>query len=183
MLEQSMISIIGLNQTVSNINFKEDKESIVILVKKSDSISLVTTNYNLYLPSQSQVVQVSPLEPLEKVNEDIMNRKVVQEPVQLGSHCTIFLKGTNSGLLESKIVQLKHLKAGPSKRTKLADRMTGKDNKFSCYVSAFANYNGGHTYYGITDDGLVESELILNEKDKREITKKVGKAINKMIWP
>ena len=61
--------------------------------------------------------------------------------------------------------------------------MTGKDNKFSCYVSAFANYNGGHTYYGITDDGLVESELISNEKDKREITKKVGKAINKMIWP
>ena len=52
MLEQSMISIIGLNQTVSNINFKEDKESIVILVKKSDCLSLVTTNYNLYLPSQ-----------------------------------------------------------------------------------------------------------------------------------
>jgi hypothetical protein len=52
MMEQSMISIIGLNQTVSNINFKEDKESIVILVKKSDCLSLVTTNYNLYLPSQ-----------------------------------------------------------------------------------------------------------------------------------
>jgi hypothetical protein len=112
-----------------------------------------------------------------------MNRKVVQEPVQLGSYCTIFLKGTNSGLLESKIVQLKHVKAGPSKRIKQADRMTGKDNKFSCYVSAFANYNGGQSYYGITDDGLVEGELISNEKDKREITKKVGKAINKMIWP
>ena len=181
MLEQSMISIIGLSQTVSNINFKEDKESIVILVKKSDS--LITTNYNLYLPSQSQVVQVSPWEPLEKVKDDIINRKVVEEPVQYDSHCKKFVKDRNCGFQDNKSVQLKHLKAGPSKRTRLADRMTGKGNKFSCYVSAFANYSGGHMYYGIRDDGVVEGELISNEEDIIEITKKVRKAINKMIWP
>jgi predicted HTH transcriptional regulator len=180
-LEQSMISIIGLNQTVSNINFKEDKESIVISVKKADS--LITTNYNLYLPSQSQVVQVFPWEPLEKVKDDIINREVVQEPVQFGSHCTTFAKGTNSSFQDNKSVQLKHLKAVASKRTTLADRMTGKGNKFSCYVSAFANYNGGHIYYGIRDDGVVEGELISNENDQSEIRKKVEKVINKMTWP
>jgi hypothetical protein len=180
-LEQSMISIIGLNWTVSNINFKEDKESIVILVKKTDS--LITTNYNLYLPSESQVVQVPPLEPLENVKHDIINRKAVSESVQSGSHQRLFCKGKKCDFDENKMCELKHLKAGPTKRTTLADRMTGKGNKFSCYVSAFANYRGGHIYYGIRDDGVVEGELISNEEDISEIAKKVGKAINKMIWP
>jgi hypothetical protein len=181
MLEQSMISIIGLYQTVSNINFKEDKESIVIFIKKADS--LITTNYNLYLPSQSQVVQVFPWESLEKVKHDIINRKVVQEPVHLGSHWTKFVKDTNSGLQETKTVQFKSIKAGPSKRTRLADRMTGKGNKFSCYVSAFPNYSGGHIYYGIRDAGIVEGEFIANEEDINKIINKVRNVINKMIWP
>ena len=180
-LEQSMISIIGSHQTVSKMNFKEDKESIVILVKKTDS--LITTNYNLYLPSQSQVVQVPPWEPLEKVKDDIINRKAVSESVQSGSHQRLFCKGKKCGFDENKMRQFKHLKSGPSKRTRLADRMTGKGNKFSCYVAAFANYNGGHIYYGITDDGVVEGEVISNEDDRREIIKKVEKVINKMIWP
>ena len=61
--------------------------------------------------------------------------------------------------------------------------MIGKGNKFSRYVSAFANYKGGHIYYGIDDDGIVAGELIPNEVDKEEIVKKVEKSINKMIWP
>ena len=77
---------------------------------------------------------------------------------------------------------LKNLKADPSKRTTLADRMIGKGNKFEYYVSAFANYNGGHMYFGITDDGIVAGELI-PDADNGEITKKVEKAIKKMIWP
>ncbi|CAB3988579.1 schlafen family member 13-like [Paramuricea clavata] len=179
-LEQSLISIIGSNQTISKINFKEDIECMVILVKKADY--LVTTNYNIYLPSQSQVVQISPWEPLEKIKDDIINRRVVPEPVQLDSHCRIFLKGKNCDFHENKMVMFKNLKADQSKRTKLADRMTGKGNKFSCYVSAFANYNGGHMYFGIRDDGVVEGEVIPNE-DISEIIKKVEKAINKMMWP
>ncbi len=178
-LEQSMISIIG-TRAISNMNFKTDQESIVVSVKQADF--LITTNYNLYLPSETQVVIVSPLESPEHVKDDIINRKVVLEPVQLGSHCKIFLKDENCGFHESKSCQLKNLKADPSKRTKLADRMTGKGNKFSCYVSAFANHCGGHIYYGIQDK-IVEGELILNENDISEITKKVEKAINKMIWP
>ena len=180
-LEQSIISIIGLHWTVSNINFKEDKERIVILVEKSDS--LITTNYNLYLPSQSQVVQLSPLEPLGNVKKDIINRKVILEPVQLDSHYKMFLEDKNCGFQDSKVAQLKNLKASQSKRTTLADRMTGKGNKFSCYVSAFANNRGGHIYYGIRDDGVVEGELIPNEQGKNDITKKVEKVVNKMIWP
>ena len=179
-LEQSMISIIGIHQTVSKMNFKEDKDNIVIFIKKADS--LITTNYYLCLPSKTQVVQTSSLESLEKVKDDIMNRKDILEPVQPGSHCKTFVEDKNCDFHECKTVQLKNLKASPSKRTKLADRMIGKSNKFSCYVSAFANYNGGHMYYGIRDDGVVEGELIPNE-DISEIRKKAEKTVNKMIWP
>ncbi|XP_028394616.1 uncharacterized protein LOC114518820 [Dendronephthya gigantea] len=51
------------------------------------------------------------------------------------------------------------------------------------FICAFANYRGGHIYYGITDDGIVEGEVVPNEEDKHDITKKVEKAINKLIWP
>ena len=180
-LEQRMTSIIGSHQTVSKMNFKKHQYGIVIFIKKADS--LITTSYNLYFPSEAHVLQISPWEPLENVKDDIINRKVVLEPDQLGSHYQQFHKDKNSAIQESKKVQLKNVKADPSKRTTLADRMTGKGNKFSCYVSAFANYNGGHIYYGIRDDGVVEGELIPNENDKNEIIKKVEKVINKMIWP
>ena len=179
-LEQNMISIIGTNLTVLNINFDDTEGNIRIIVKKA--ASLVTVNYNLYLPSQTQVVGISPSEPLENVKY-IINRKIAAELIQLGSHIKHFLKDHNCGLEDNKFIQLKNVKADQSKRTTLADRITGKGNKFSCYVSAFANYCGGHIYYGITDDGIVEGEFIPNEKDKEEITKKVQKGINKMIWP
>jgi hypothetical protein len=181
-LEQSMISIIGSQQTVSKIDFsmsnEEDEESIVVSVHKADS--LVTMNYNLCLPSKTQVVPVCPTE----LPDHIINRTIIEDPNELGSHWKIFRKDEICGLpMENKVIQFKNLKAGPSKRTTLADRMTGKGNRFSCYVSAFANHRGGHIYYGITDDGVVKGEFVPNEKDKEEILKKVNKAINKMIWP
>ncbi len=181
-LEQSLISIIGLHQIRRKINVRYDKDSIVLFIKKGDF--LITTNYNLYLSTEALVVKVPLVELPGYVRDDIMNRKVVLEPVQLGSHCKIFLKDKNCGFHERKNCQLKNLEAGPSKRTTLADRITGKGNKLSCYVSGFANNCGGHIYYGIRDDdGIIEGEFIPNEKDNNEITKKVEKAINKMIWP
>ncbi|XP_028394836.1 uncharacterized protein LOC114518983 isoform X2 [Dendronephthya gigantea] len=181
MLEQLIISIVGPRMATSKICMKDDEEGLVIHVKKADY--LITTSYNLYLPSQTQVVQLNPREPLKNVLKDIMDRRVVSEPVKLGSHQNIFRRGQDSGLSESKMCQLKDLKSDQSKRTTLADRMTGKSNKFSCYVSAFANYRGGHIYYGITDESKVEGEVISYQNDRQEIIKKVQKSINKMIWP
>ena len=180
-LEQLMIAIIGLNQTVSKINFTEGKESIKIKLKKVDFF--ITKNYHLYLPCQKQVVQIPSLEPLENIRKNIIYRTLIVEPVQLGSHRRTFCKGKNCGLHENKLCEFKNLKAEQSNCTSLADRMTGKGNKLSCYVSAFANYSGGHIYYGVEDDGIIEGELIPNKKEKEEIIKKVAKVINKMIWP
>ena len=179
-LEQFIISIIGLHRAVSKINFRRGKDDIIIFVKKADS--LITTSYHLCLPSETQVGEVPPFQQLELV-EGIINRKVVPNRVELGSHCQMFDKYKNCSLCESKVCQLKNLKAEQSKRTTLADRMTGKGNKFCCYASAFANHCGGHIYYGITDEGVIAGEFIPNEKVKEEIIKKVEKVINKMIWP
>ena len=181
-LDQFMISIIGVKQTESKITFKNDAGSLTVSVKRADS--LITTNYHLYLPSQTQVNNVPPIKPLKEIKDDIIERKVVNEPVHLGTHCRKFLRNKKCGFDESTVCQMKHLKADPSKCTTLADRMIGKGNKFSCYVSAFANHNGGHIYYGITDNTkVVEGERVPNERSEQEIIRKVGKAINKMIWP
>ena len=180
MLEQSMISIIGLHKTTSYINFREDEETVIIFVQKS--VALITSAYNLCLPSQTQVVHVSSVEPLKNVEDDIMNRKIVPEPVQVGSHFQIFRKDTICSIRESKTVQLKNLEAHATKRTTLADRIISKGNKLTCYVSGFSNFNGGHIYYGIDDNRLVVGEWIASEEDRSEIIKKVEKAI-KMIWP
>ena len=104
MLEQSMIPIIGTQNTTSNIIFEEDIEGIVISVKKIID-SLVTTDYNLYLPTKTQVVRVSSWEPLAKT----INRKVVPEPVKLGCHCQIFRKDKSCEFTESQTVQFKRL--------------------------------------------------------------------------
>ena len=176
-VEQPLTAIIGTN-IASHIDITEDEETVTIFVKKADS--LITVDYHLYLPSQKQVIQVLRK---KKVKNDIVNRNAVHEPVQLGSHKKTFAKSKKCGLLEKKTVQLKNLKADASKCSTLADRMIGKGNKFSCYVSAFANYKGGHIYYGIDDDGIIAGEFIPNEVDKEEILKKVEKSINKMIWP
>lgn len=180
-LEQSMISIIGERQTVLNVHFKhsKDRESLEILVKKA--YCLVTTSYNLCLPSESQVVQVSSLELFENIWDYVVNRIVI-EPLLPDSHCKIFHKGKNSGLYESKSVEFKYLRSTQSKNMSLADRMTSKANKLSYFVSAFANYKGGHVYYGITDNGVVEGELVLSE-ERKEIRNKIAKTINKMFWP
>ena len=178
--EQHLIAIIGTN-IASHIHFKEDKETVTIFVKKADS--LITVDYHLYLPSQTQVIQVPPSDPQEKVKNDIVNRNAVDEPVQLESHEKTFFENKECGLSETKTIQLKNLKAGASKNTTLASRIIGKSNKFTCYVSAFANYKGGHIYYGIDDDGIVAGELIEVEMDKSKIIKKVEESIDKMIWP
>ena len=177
-IEQSMIAIIGSNETVFKIDFKQDDDSIIILLKKADHF--ITTNYNLYLPSETQVVHVSPSVPLQEIEKDIIDRKIVSEPVERGKHERSFFLRRDSGLREGKTVQLKKVEARSSENTKLVDRMIG--NKFRCYVSGFANYKGGNVYYGIADDGLVEGEIV-PEDDIIEIVKKIGKTINKMIWP
>ncbi|XP_028404271.1 uncharacterized protein LOC114526926 [Dendronephthya gigantea] len=176
-LEQSLQSRFGVQETKSKMLIKlGDKNEKIIEIRVSKAPSLVTIQYNLYLSTNAQVALIGNVPNTLKT----MNRFFVDEPVQLDSHQKTFRKDQDCDLGENEVIQFKLLKSDSSKRVTLADRMISKSNKFSCYVSAFANHRGGHIYYGIDDDGVVQGEKTENIS---EIKKKVEKAIQKMIWP
>ena len=180
-IEQCLVEIVGCSTMVSNISLEKSDQKIVFSVKKSSF--LITVNYNLYLPSQTQVISIPSTEAIENVKGVILNKRETVNVVKIGSHMKKFVKDQNSGLHVAKDVQFKHLKAAPSKCVTLGDRPIGKSNKFACYVSAFANHCGGHIYYGIRDDGTIKGEVITDQRKVDEIIKKVEKTINKMSWP
>ena len=177
-IEQKLKSIIGIQKLTTHITFEPSQNNIIYCKgKKSDT--LITTNYHAYLPSKTEANKIPSTEEIDS----ILNRKQDSQPVPTGSHHKEFTNDKNCGFTEGKNTQFKCLTAIPSKRTKLADRMTGKGNKFSCYVSAFANNSGGHIYFGIADNGQVKGESIPSIKDRGDIINKVEKAFKKIIWP
>ncbi len=100
-----------------------------------------------------------------EVNED-------EEPAE-------FIKGREIGLQESQTVQFKNLKTEKTNGSRFSTRVIR--NKFTHYVSAFANHRGGRIYYGINDQGVVEGEKI-DEEEKVRVKKKIEKSILKMKW-
>ena len=174
-LEQSLISRLGAEITES-VDISENKCEKMIAISVCKARLLTTIKYNLYRPTKKQVELIDNRPNALK----IVNRRFVDQPVQLGSHQKKILKGQDCNLGENETIQFKHLKSESSKCFTLADRMIGKSNKFNCYVSAFANHRGGHIYYGIDDNGIVRGEEIV---ETSKIEKKVEEAIQKMIWP
>lgn len=78
-------------------------------------------------------------------------------------------------------MQFKYLKTAKTEHNNFVKRMI--NNKFTNYVSGFANASGGHIFYGIKDDGIVEGESFSDEKDVGRITTKVKRLIRTMTWP
>ena len=177
MIEQKLEMLIGCAKMVSKIRKSSYPNRIDFLVMASDG--LITLNYNLYLPTKAQVLAVPSTDPPEELKNviDGQNSLACKE---LSSCKEDFFKGQYVGFEEDVDVQFKSLKAGATKCVTLADRVVNKSNKLASYVSAFANHKGGHVYYGINDNGIVEGEEVSN---KDEIIKKVNNAINKLIWP
>ena len=177
MIEQKIEMLIGCAKMVSKIRKSSYPNRIDFLVKASDG--LITLNYNLCLPTKAQVLAVPSTDPPEELKNviDGQNSLVCKE---LSSYEEDFFKGQYVGFEEDDDVQFKSLKAGATKCVTLADRVVNKSNKLASYVSAFANHRGGHVYYGIDDNGIVEGEEVSN---KDEIIRKVDKAMNKLIWP
>ena len=141
-------------------------------------------DYNLYLPTQSQVIPISPWEPPERVDKAILNREVrIQQPFE---NYEDFVLNRQVPFEELDCIHFKQLKSTKSKCVSLADRMTNKSNKLERYISAFGNNNGGRIFYGISDDSVVQGEPIgktFGKKDQEEIIRKVTKTINQLMWP
>ena len=180
MIEQRTQEFTGCVTMVSKIVKCVQPQRIEILVKPSEDF--FTLNYNLFLPTETQVIPVPATDPAKEVKEILKGTTVMGSKSPQLPRCRDFVKSQNSGLQEGTSVQLKNLKSSAAKCVHISDRIVNKSNKLTCYASAFANHEGGQIYYGIKDDGIVEGQLI-TEADKVEVIQKVNRALTKMIWP
>ena len=141
-----------------------------------------TVNYNLPIPTETQVTLVPPSEKLDMVADIVRGtgrKRKLKDHRVIGQHQRHFVLGETVSLQESKSIQLKKLN---DDIRDLEKRI--KNNKLTHYVAAFANHEGGHIYYGIkaNDDGwnVVEGQTVY---DQNRIIKEVGKSIKNMPWP
>ena len=141
-----------------------------------------TVNYNLHIPTETQVTLVPPSEKLDVVADIVRGtgrKRKLKDHRVIGQHQRHFVLGETVPLQESKSIQLKKL--NDDKRD-LEKRV--KNNKLTHYVAAFANHDGGHIYYGIkaNDDGwnVVEGQTVHNQN---KIIKEVTQYIKNMTWP
>ena len=189
-IEQKIHEILGTVTLSFDIHIKKIPISssqthgeIKIIVETSTKTEcIVPLAYNIFLPSNQLVMEVSPLERIEKLRALLMQKIPSVEPIEANTHQRDFVKHEQVSFDESKTIQFKHLKDAPAKKTTFADRLVGKRNKFPRCISAFANYRGGHVYFGIGDDGKIEGES-LDEKEKEKVKDSIRKEIHKMKWP
>ena len=155
---------------------------IKVIVKTSTkSAGMIALKYNIYLPSNEHVTEVSPLEG-EKLKALLNGNIPLMDPIKANTHQRDFVKGEHVRFDESSTIQFKYLKDTPVQNFTFADRLLGKGNKFQSYVSAFANFCGGCIYGGIQDDGMIVGESV-DETEKRKVRRNIQKVVNKMIWP
>lgn len=73
-IEQWINSLIGTVTMSKKIKIAVEPQQIVINIK--GSYSLITVDYNMFLPSHSQVNRVMPIETLEKIQEIIFGENM-----------------------------------------------------------------------------------------------------------
>ena len=95
MIEQYVTEMIGILKMAELTEIQVNRREIIINVKQSRNV--VTITYNMYLPSKSQVTLVPATTYVQGVRE-VLDKRVIDNCVIIGSHQTVFRKGTESGL-------------------------------------------------------------------------------------
>ena len=177
-IEQWIENLIGTVMKCKKVKLHVAPHQIVINVKGSDH--LITVDYNMFLPSHTQVNRVQPVERLDEIQGILIGEDVGTWISELPVVQHVFVKGEEIKLDETYNVQFKQLKDASTKHTTLADRVVGY--KLVEYVSAFANYCGGTIYFGVDDKQHIINGEVISEKEMESIIKKVTKEIKKMVW-
>ena len=175
--EQYFRSVIGVYPVHKYFEILQEGNTITFVV--SGLPSLCTLRTNLYLPADRQMLLLPGTErgTLCKI---LFESRIVE--ISKNEMPEQFRYGHTTNLHESKSVQFKNIKAKRKGRKDFVSRAI--DNKFTDYISGFANTSGGMIFYGIQDDGTVVGELLPNaEKDCEEIPRKLEREVKKMIWP
>ena len=173
--EQYFQGVIGTKYVQQYFKISVENDSRVVLDVSALPI-LCTLCTNLRLPTNTETPFLPPIEQ-DELRKILFERRVVETSEQ--EIPEQFLYGNKLNIFQSKTVQFK--KPGNKADKDFASRAI-KSN-FTHFVSRFANGSGGMIYYGINDDGTVVGELLSDEeKDRQEITEKLEKAVEKMIW-
>ena len=181
-IEQRIIEVAGILTMATDVQTNQSIPGQIIFNINPTTSRLLVLTYNLYFPSDKQVISVPPTEQVDRIRRVLAREESAREPILPESHINNFKMDQKVNIFESKTAQFKEVKAEKAKNVTIADRLSGKNNKFRRYAYAFSNYRGGHIYYGINDDGIVKGEKITKE-DQDQIVKKVTKVINEMMWP
>ena len=174
-IEQSFRTVMDTFKVHKHFKILSQTCDHIILDVKGSPV-LCTLNYHLFLPTDTQILSI-PSGEVETVKRMLIESRIVEITEEKIPNA--FVLGRESGLLESKTVQLKKLKSEKSKRTDLADRII--NNYVTHYISAFANCSGGCIYFGINNSGIVEGEELL-DLNQNKIIEKVENAVSRMTW-
>ena len=177
--EQIFHPVIGTACVSSHLSIRsETSTEIVLEVKESES--LCTLSYNMFLPTDTQVLPIKPDELSTVTN--LMNHDRFVDITEFENTRAIdqFVLNSVLSIKESKTVQFKCLKSEKSKYNDLGSRII--NNKFTSYVSAFANHIGGRIYVGIDKTGRVVGETI-TKADHKNLEMKLQKHVDEMLWP
>ena len=177
-VEQKLNSIIRTARVNSHLSSKVETPTEIVM-KVGELKTLCTLSYNMFLPTDTQVSLIESDEVT--VTNLIVNDRIIDvTDFEKAQTFDRFVLNSHLGIRESKTVQFKCLKSEKSKHNDLASRIIR--NKFTSYVSAFANHIGGRIYIGIDENGLVVGETITKAMQKN-LEKKLQKHIDKMLWP
>ena len=179
-IEQWIETLIGNVVMTEKVELKVSSHQIVLNVKASRS--LVTVDYNMFLPGHTQVKRILSTESLEKIQHLLFGNKQMSTNNELPIVQQTFVQGEEIKLIETYSVQFKQLEDAPSKSKTLGDRIVDKGNKLIQCLSAFANHRGGVIYVGVDDKlHLINGEKV-SPREMESIKKKVKNKIEKMIW-
>ena len=136
-IEQWINTLIGIVTMSKKVKIEVEPQRIVINIK--GCYNLITVDYNMFLPSHSQINRVLPTETLEKIQGIIFGESMTSVGKELPVVQEVFVQGEDIKLCETYTIQFKEFKDAPAKCTTLVDRVTEKRNKVVQCVSAFAN--------------------------------------------
>ena len=179
-IEQWINNLIGTPMMATNVELKVAPHQILINIK--GSYNLITVDYNMFLPSHSQINRVLPVETLEKIQNVLFGREMMSSSNELPAVQTVFVQGEEMKLDETYSVQFKQLKDAPANCITLSDRVIGNSNKLIQCLSAFANYRGGVIYVGVDDKQHIINGEVIPANERESIIHKVTNRVNKMIW-
>ena len=178
-VEQIFQPVIGTACVNSHLSIGNETPAEIVL-NVQEFKSLCTLSYNMFLPTDTQVLPIKCDELATVIDLMNINRFIDVTDFENARSIDQFVHNSVFRIKESKTAQFKCLRSEKTKHNDLGSRII--HNKFTTYVSAFANSIGGRIHIGIDDTGCIVGEII-TEAEQKDLEMKLQTNLDKMLWP